>query len=142
MPGFSSPVLLDANVYIAAIRTPRKATDSLRLIVQMLEGDVPLVGNDLLTMEYLRYAEIFPSPLSVSLSSAILERTDIIAVEDRFVRTCAAYFRPTDLADIVHAATCLQAGAILVSNDKDLDRIARAKVIDRLTVTEAIRRWA
>lgn len=142
MPDFPSPVLLDTNVYIAAIRTPRRPTDSLRLVVRLLEGDFLLVGDDLLAAEYLRYAQVFPSPLSVSLASAILDRMDVIAVEDRFVRACAAYFRPTDLADMVHAATCLQTGATLVSNDKDFDPLARAKLIRRLTVAEAIRRWA
>lgn len=128
-------------MYIAAIRTPRKPADSLRLLVRLLRGEFRLVGTDLLATEYLRYAQVFPSPLSASLASALLDRMDVIAVEDRFVRTCSAYFHPTDIADIVHAATCLQTGAILVSNDKDFDLITRAKVIERLTVTEAIRQW-
>ncbi|MGI0149007.1 MAG: type II toxin-antitoxin system VapC family toxin [Thermoplasmata archaeon] len=141
MPDFPTAVLLDANVYIAAIRTPRRPTDYLQLLIRLLKGEFRLVGNDLLATEYLRYAQVFPSALSVSLASAILDRMDVIAVEDRFVRTCSAYVRPPDLADIVHAATCLKTGAILVSNDKDFDPITRAKVIDRLTVTEAIRQW-
>ena len=141
MPKPALPVLFDTNVYIAAIKTPSRPADSLRLVVYLLEDEFRFVGNDLLATEYLRDAQVFPSPLSISLASAILDRMEVIAVEHRFVRACFPYFRFTDLADLVHAATCLQTGAILVSNDRDFDPITRANLIKRLTVTQAIRRW-
>ena len=66
---------------------------------------------------------------------------EIIHVEERFVRACESYFGAKGVKDCVHAATCLQLGATLVSNDHDFDAIERAGVIRRVTTSEAIRRW-
>ncbi len=142
MPESPPPVLLDTNVFVAAIKTPRRPTKSLRLLLRFVEEDVRLVGNDLLATEYLRYAQLFPSAMASSLAAAVLDRMDLIAVEDRFIRACSAYFQSTQLADLVNAATCLQTGAILVSNDRDFDSIHQAGLIQRLTLSQAIRRWA
>ncbi len=62
-------------------------------------------------------------------------------MEDRFRSPCAPYFAGEDINDQVHAATCLQLGAVLKSNDRHFEPIRRAGLISVYTVTEAVRTW-
>jgi len=115
----------------------------LRLIATLLARDIiKLAGNDLLAREYVRYAQLFPSPTASALAAAILETMEVVHEEPRFLSACQPYFRPGSIADCVHAATCLQTGAVLVSNDKDFDPVGKAKVIEVYPVSEALRRWS
>lgn len=141
MPPPPDAVQLDTNVFIAAIKSLPRVTDSFRLIVQLLDIGIRFVGNEVLAEEYLRYVRALPSPSAAALAASIVGSMEIVRVEDRFVRACAAYFRPGSARDCVHAATCLQLGATLVSNDHDFDSIGRAEVIRRMTVSEAVRQW-
>ena len=134
-------ILLDTNVFVSAIKSLPRVTGSFRLIVRLIDVGVRLVGNEVLAEEYLRYAQSLPSPTASALAASILGSMEIIHVEDRFVRACAAHFGAGSAKDCVHAATCLQLGATLVSNDHDFDSIGRAGVIRRMTVSEAIRQW-
>ena len=45
-------ILLDTNVFVSAVHSVPRVTDSLRLIVHLLAADVRLVGNVLLAEEY------------------------------------------------------------------------------------------
>ncbi len=85
-------ILVDTNVFVSAIKPVPRVTDSLRLIVHLLEADVRLVGNEILAEEYLRYAQLLPSPTAAALAASILGPMEIIRVEERFVRACAPYF--------------------------------------------------
>ena len=134
-------LLLDTNVFVSAVKSVPRVTDSLRLIVHFLAANVRLVGNELLAEEYLRYAQLVPSPTATALAASILGTLEIIRVEERFVLACTPYFGGRKRKDCVHAATCLQLGATLVSNDHDFDAIDRAGVIRRMTISEAVRRW-
>jgi predicted nucleic acid-binding protein len=135
-------VLLDANLFVAAIKNPSRETDTYRLVVHLLERKgIHLVGNVLLAQEYLRYAEVFPSPTAAALAAALAEKMEIVRVEDRFVLACSPHFPRAKGADCVHAATCLQTGAILVSNDKDFDSVAKAGLVRRWTAADAVRHW-
>ena len=40
----------------------------------------------------------------------------------------------------MHAATCLQAKAVLITNDRDFDRIKESGIIEVWSIREAIRR--
>ena len=132
--------LLDTNVFVAAIRHPRRQTDSLRLLLDLLEHeDVELVGNPYWVEEMLRYAEEFRSETATSLISALLKRTRIVAVARNFVKVCARYVTTSDLSDVTHAATCLQEHAILISNDRHFDRIRDAGVLEVWNISDAIR---
>jgi predicted nucleic acid-binding protein len=134
-------ILLDANVFVAAIKRPSRETHTYRLMVHLLEqGRVRLVGNILLAQEYVRYAEAFPSPTAAALAAALVRGMDIVQVEDRFVLACSPHFPEGKMADCVHAATCLQTDAVLVSNDRDFKSVADAGLIRRWTVADAIRR--
>jgi len=134
-------ILLDTNVFVSAVHSAPRVTDSLRLIVHLLAADVRLVGNELLAEEYLRYAQLVPSPTATALAASILGTLEIIRVDERFVLACTPYFGGKKRKDCVHAATCLQRGATLASNDHDFDAVDRAGVIRRMTISEAVRRW-
>jgi predicted nucleic acid-binding protein len=134
-------ILLDTNVFVSAIKPVPRVTDSLRLIVHLLDAGVRLVGSEILAEEYLRYAQLLPSPTAAALAASILGPMEIIRVEERFVLACAPYFDERNTKDCVHAATCLQLGATVVSNDHDFDAIERAGVVRRLTISEAVRQW-
>lgn len=136
-------VLLDTNVFVSAVKDPARQTDTFRLVVSLLErADIRLVGNEVLAQEHLRYAEAFPSPTASALASALLEKMELVRVEDRFLRACAPYVPPDEAADLVHAATCLQTGAVLVTNDRHFRGIERAGIVHVVGTSEAIRRWA
>jgi len=132
--------LLDTNVFVAAIRHPRRQTDSLRLLLDLLEReDVDLVGNPYWVEEMLRYAEEFRSETATWLISALLKRTRIVAVAPNFVKVCARYVTTPDLSDVTHAATCLQEHAVLISNDRHFDRIREEGILEVWSIAEAIR---
>ena len=132
--------LLDTNVFVTAIRHPRRQTDSLRLLPYLLEHeDVELVGNPYWVEEMLRYAEEFRSETATWLISALLKRTRIVAVARNFVKVCARYVTTPDLSDVTHAATCLQEHAILISNDRHFDRIRDAWVLEVWSISDAVR---
>src|SRR5437773_9639944 len=133
-------ILLDTNVFVSAVKSVPRVTDSLRLLVHFLAADVRLVGNELLAGEYLLYAQLLPSLTATAVAASILGTLEIIPVEERFVLACTPYFGGRKRKDCVHAATCLQLGATLVSNDHDFDAIDRAGVIRRVTISEAVRR--
>ena len=141
MPPPPDVVLLGTNIFVAAIKSLPRVADSFRLIVRFLDAGTRLVGNEVLAEEYLRVAQVLPSPSAAALAATIVGSMEIVHVEDRFLRACSEFFHKGSAKDCVHAATCLQLGATLVSNDHDFDTIDRAGVIPRMTVSEAIRRW-
>ena len=132
--------LLDTNVFVAAIKHPRRQTDSLRLILDLLEHeDLELVGNPYWVEEMLRSAEEFRSETATWLISALVKRTRIAAVARNFVKVCAEYVPTPDLADVIQAAACLQEHAILISNDRHFDRVRDAGVLEVWSIADAIR---
>lgn len=44
-----------------------------------------------------------------------------------------------EAADMVHAATCLQAGAVLITNDGDFEKIRDEQIIKVWSISDAIR---
>ena len=132
--------LLDTNVFVAAVKKPRRETATLRFILALLEReDVRLVGHVFWVEEMLRYAEEFRSETAAWLVGALLSRTRLVDVAPNFVTVCAKYVTTPDTADILHAAACLQEQAILVSNDKHFDRIRDEGIIEVWSITKAIR---
>ena len=132
--------LLDTNVFVAAVKEPRRETATLRFLLALLQReDVRLVGNAFWVEEMLRYAEAFHSETAAWLVGALLSRTRLVDVAPNFVTVCAKHVTTRDPADILHAATCLQEQAILVSNDKHFDRIRDEGVIEVWNITKAIR---
>ncbi len=49
--------LVDANVFVAAIKDPQKKAGALDLILELASGEAKfLVGNDLLLLEFKKYS--------------------------------------------------------------------------------------
>ncbi len=131
---------LDTNVFVAAVKRPARQTASLSLILSLIEGEeVELVGNDLLAEEMVRYAEEFRSETASWLIGALLRKTRFVNVERSFRTVCRKYISTPDPSDLLHAATCLQERAVLISNDKHFARLREAGVVEVWTVTEAVR---
>lgn len=138
--GRTRTFLLDTNVFIAAIKNPRRETGTLQLLLDILNrDDIELVGNDIWAEEMLRYAEEFRSATATWLVSALLNRARLVRVGKRYRTICKPYVTTPDHADILHAATCLQERAVLISNDKHFDRIRDAGVLEVWSITKAIR---
>jgi len=137
--GRTRTFLLDTNVFIAAVKHPRKETRTLRLVLDILNrDDIELVGNEFWAEEMLRYAEEFRSETATRLVSAVLNRARLVRVGKRYRTVCRQYVTTPDPADVLHAATCLQEGAILISNDKHFDRIRDEGVLEVWSITKAM----
>jgi len=54
------------------------------------------------------------------------------------LKNCSKYFPKNEIVDIVHAATCLQENAILITNDKHFDKISKNKIIEVWSISKAI----
>jgi len=141
MPRSRRSILLDTNVFISAVKDPRKQTDTLRLILHLVESeDVRLVGHVLLAEEMVRYAEEFGSETASWILGGLLEKMRLVTVSENLVRLCRGYVRTPDLADVVHAAVCLKADAVLITNDRHFDRIGDEGIIEIWGISEAIER--
>ena len=105
----------------------------------MLAGALELVGNDLWLEEMIRYAEEFGSDTASQVLAALIERTRFVRVEENFRAICRRFVTTPDPADILHAATCLQERAVLVSNDKHFDKIRDEGIVEVWTITKAMR---
>jgi predicted nucleic acid-binding protein len=67
-----------------------------------------------------------------------MDRMNTINPEERYVEICRSYFPKDEYSDIIHAATCLQTGAILITNDKHFDRVKEKRIIKVWSIAEAI----
>jgi predicted nucleic acid-binding protein len=132
--------LLDTNVFVAAVKDPRREAATLRFLLDVLtRDDVEPVGNDLWVEEMVRYAEEFRSETASWLVGALVAKARLVSVDANFRAICRRYVTTPDPADVLHAATCLQERAVLVSNDRRVDRIRREGIVAVWTVSEAIR---
>jgi predicted nucleic acid-binding protein len=133
--------LLDTNVFIAAIKDPERQTGTLQLLLKIIKDPgIRLVGNVLLAEEMRRYVELFESKKVAILVSCLLCKMELVRVPENYVKICKTYIRTPDKADVPHAATCLQTGAALITNDRHFDLIKEEGIIKVLSVTEAIRK--
>jgi len=104
------------------------------------ESSIKLVGNDLLVEEMLRYMELLKSEMAATILAALLTKMRMIIVQEKYRRICKPYITTSDKADILHAATCLQADATLITNGHHFDRIRDERIINVWSIAEAIRR--
>lgn len=132
--------LLDTNVFISAIKEPKRQTDTLKLIIKIIsESRFRLVGNYLLAYELLRYAEVLKSETATTLVAALLSKMELIDVSKNYRKICKKYVKTPDKADILHAATCLQTSAVLITNDRHFDKIGDEGIIEVWNVSKAVR---
>ena len=134
--------LLDTNIFISAIKDPRRQVSSLRLILHVIgEPSIGLVGNRLLVEEMVRYAELLRSETAAILLYALISKMKIINVRENYLNVCRSYIETPDKADVLHAATCLQTNAVLLSNDHHFNRIRDEGIIKVWSATEAIKKF-
>ncbi len=132
--------LIDTNVFVAAVKHPRRQTATLRFLLDVVaRDDLNLVGNDLWLEEMVRYAEEFRSETASWLVGALIGKTRFVAVGANFRAISRRYVTTPDPADVLHAATCLQERAILVSNDRHFDRIRDEGILPVWSIPQAIR---
>ncbi len=132
--------LLDTNVFVVAIKAPRKETKTLHLILTIIENEgIRLVGNEFLAEEFVRYAEEFKSETTSAIVGALFNKMEMVDVGDNLVKICKNYVRTPNLADIIHAAACLKSDAVLISNDKHFNRIRDKGIINVWSVSKAIK---
>ena len=118
MPERSIRFLIDTNLFVAAVKSGK--TKSTELLVRLIEGIEELVADDILISEYERYALKFEA---LGFLKLIRNRVVIIEQSEEEIIRCKPYFPAGSAADVVHAATCLHTGAILISNDAHFDVI-------------------
>ena len=131
--------LADTNLFIAAIKNPKKETTSLRLLLELIDNTtIVLIGNEFLIMEMGKYAQVFESKRGKEILQKLIDKTEVVDVDEKFLRLCKSYFPEDELIDIYHAATCLQEGAVLITNDRHFDKINDEKIIEVWSISKAI----
>src|SRR3989304_685907 len=81
--------LLDTNVLVAAMKNPARETETLRLLIRIIENQrIRLVADELLLEEMLRYAEILKSPTAAKIMAAILGKTTLVKVSENYRAIC------------------------------------------------------
>jgi predicted nucleic acid-binding protein len=131
---------LDTNVFVSAIKDPRRQTATLSLLLRLIEDpNVTLVGNDFLVEEMMRYAQRLGSETAAMIIQGLVAKMEIVKVKENFLRICRSYIDTHDSADIAHAATCLQTSSVLISNDHHFDRIRDEQIIRVMSASEALK---
>lgn len=131
--------LVDANVFVAAIKNPEKKARTLDLILELISNEgIRLVGNDLLLLEFEKYSEKFKSETASHLLKRLRDKMIVVELNENHIKACSKYFPKNEIVDIVHAATCLQENSILITNDKHFDKISEDGIIEVWSISKAI----
>jgi len=134
LPDRSSRYLLDNTIFIAAVK--RKWTKSTELIYNLLDCPAELFANELLIFEYEKYAKALGTyELLNYMKKSVIQ----VNPSQEEIDACAPFFPESELADIVHAATCLYADAILITNDNHFNKIKNSGLVEVWSNTKAIK---
>jgi predicted nucleic acid-binding protein len=132
--------LPDTNLFVSAIKKPEKKPYSLDLLLELLDNkDITLVGNKYLVREMEKYYEKLESPTARQLLIDIKKKMKVLDVDRESILACKPYFQGSKLRDIMHAATCLKEGSILITNDRDFDRIKSEGLVEVWSIARAIK---
>lgn len=128
--------LIDTNIFIAAVK--KGWTKTTELVLRLLSNPefVP-VANDVLLAEYAKYAKAFDAENFLEFMRL---RVIIVNPSDEEIKVCRQYFPENEVADAIHAATCLKTNSVLITNDKHFDPIKKAGLIEVWNTSEAISR--
>ena len=127
--------LVDTNVFISAFKSGR--TKTTELFIKLIEDDdIELIDNVILLEEYEKYAERL-GPCSQQFFQIIKDNSRSVRPGKEAICKCRPFFNGSE-ADMIHAATCLQEGAILLTNDKDFDNIRESGIIEVWGISQAI----
>ena len=122
-------------MFIAAVKG--RWTRSSELLFTLLDSPAELVANKALLSEYEKYARVLGAEY---IFDYLKSRLILIDQSDEEVELCRPFFQGNQAADIVHAATCLHAQAVLISNDRHFEKIGKAGIIEVWTISEAIKK--
>jgi len=129
--------LIETNVFVSAIKTPGK---SLQLLLRLLGKEFDLVANPYLVDEYTRYSREIPSDLARFLVAELCSTFRVVEVAERFLRICEPHLPSGEAVDVLLAATCVQEGATLITNDKHFERISEEGIIEVWSISDGIDR--
>ncbi len=102
-----------------------------------MDSPAELFANDLLIFEYEKYARTLGTyELLDYLKKSIIH----VNPSQEEIDACALFFPESELSDIVHAATCLYADAILITNDNHFNKIKNDGLVEVWSNTKAIKR--
>lgn len=76
---------------------------------------------------------------AASIVAALLGKTGVVRVSDNYRKICKVFLATPEKAGILHAAACLQTGAVMITNDRHFDKIRKEGVIKVWTIPYAIR---
>lgn len=128
--------LIDTNVFIAGVK--RGWTKTTDLVLYLLTNpEFEIVANDVLIAEYEKYARELNAGEFLEF---LKTRVNVSNPSKSEIEKCKQYFLEEEIANIIHAATCLKTGAILITNDRDFDEIKKAGLIKVWSISEAINR--
>ena len=86
--------LVDTNLFIAAIKNPKRETASLRLLMELTDdATIVLIGNEFLVMEMEKYAQVFESRRGKEILRKLIDKTEVMDVDEKFLRLCKSYFQ-------------------------------------------------
>ena len=142
--------VVDTNVFVAAIKPFSKSgrkklsdnTSSLALLLRPNnDDDLELFSNRWLLDEYKRLGEELSSDTSeLILGQLTTKMLEVAEPEKEMIARCRQHIPEREAADILHAATALQSKAVLITNDRDFDRIKESGVIEVWSISKAIRK--
>jgi len=131
----STRFLLDTNVFIAAAK--RGWTRTTDLVLRLVNGEEVLIANEALIGEYRKYAGNL-GDYGQLLLDQLLQEVVVLDISNDAIAQCKPLFPDGQEADTLHAATCLSADGILISNDRHFEKIRQARMIEVWTISEAI----
>ena len=103
------------------------------------DDELELFANRWLLDEYKRLGEEMNSETSeLILGQLTAKMREPIELEGKAVARCRPYLPEGEPADVLHAATCLQSRAVLITNDRDFERIKESGVIEVWSIRDAI----
>lgn len=136
--------LLDTNVFIAAFKSGY--TKTTRLILKLIvDPSIELVVDSILLREYRIWLNKLSSRLprvreqAEILYSLIISKAIIVEPDLKHIEQCKPFLPKNEYADLYHAATCLKANAVLITNDKDFNKIAERGIINVWSITKAVK---
>jgi hypothetical protein len=131
-----SRFLLDNNLIIAAIKSGW--TRSTDLLFTMMLSDAMLLVDKELLFEYEKYIQRILGLRHLFI--LINNRSYLVDPSNESLLACKPFFPQSQYADAAHAATCLEASAILITNDAHFKEIKKSGLIEVWSISEAIRR--
>ncbi|MCP8316161.1 MAG: PIN domain-containing protein [archaeon] len=140
--------VIDTNVFVAAVKPFSKPAPQMRrdmktlsLLTKLItDEDTELIGNSRLVGEYSQLAEELNSKTSRLILQQLITKMKIIEVDEKALRRCKPYLPNKESADVIHATTCLQTKAVLITNDTDFNKIKESGIIKVWSIGEAIRK--